>query len=146
MTGVHHRFGWSIARARTAVELTVLVVGFLLGGTIGLGTLVFAFGIGPIVQWALGVFDPSGVVVRRRRAAIAEGPVPAAVPQVADGTLAVGVLESPAGVPPRSRSVMCIARDRRNRRPAGPYPTGITTIASIATARNSRLRYVIEYL
>ena len=50
MTGMHHRYGWSIRRARTAVEIAVLVVGFLLGGTVGLGTVVFALGIGPIVQ------------------------------------------------------------------------------------------------
>ena len=73
MTGLHHRFGWSIRHARTLVELTVLIVGFLLGGTIGLGTVVFALGIGPIVQWALRIFDPTGRVARRRRAAL-EGP------------------------------------------------------------------------
>jgi uncharacterized membrane protein YczE len=50
MTGMHHRYGWSIRRARTGVELAALVVGFLLGGTVGLGTVVFAFGIGPVVQ------------------------------------------------------------------------------------------------
>ena len=50
MTGLHFRFGWSIRRARTAVELSVLVAGYLLGGTIGLGTVVFALGIGPLVQ------------------------------------------------------------------------------------------------
>ncbi|MBA3777980.1 MAG: YitT family protein [Chloroflexi bacterium] len=67
MTGVHHRFGWSIARARTVIEVTVLVAGFLLGGTIGLGTIVFAFGIGPVVQASLRVCDPEGRVMRRRR-------------------------------------------------------------------------------
>ena len=66
MTGLHHRFGWSIRRARTAIELSVLVLGFLLGGTVGLGTVVFAFGIGPIVQWALPIFDQTGRVVRQR--------------------------------------------------------------------------------
>ena len=66
MTSLHHRFGWSIRRARTAIELSVLVAGFLLGGTVGLGTVVFALGIGPVVQWALGIFDPTGRVARRR--------------------------------------------------------------------------------
>jgi uncharacterized membrane protein YczE len=70
MTGLHRRFGWSIRRSRTAVELTVLVLGFLLGGTIGVGTVVFALGIGPLVQAALGVFDRDGRVARRRRAAL----------------------------------------------------------------------------
>jgi uncharacterized membrane protein YczE len=80
MTGIHHRFGWSIRRARTLLEVTVLVIGWLMGGTVGLGTVVFALGIGPIVQWALGIFDPSGVVARRRQASL--GP---ASPLVLDG-------------------------------------------------------------
>ncbi len=72
MTGLHHRFGWSIRRARTAIELAVLVAGFLLGGTIGIGTLLFAFGIGPVVQGFLRVFDREGRVGRRRRPDLAE--------------------------------------------------------------------------
>ncbi|MCJ7709437.1 MAG: hypothetical protein MUQ32_01270 [Chloroflexi bacterium] len=70
MTGLHVRFGWSIRRARTLIELLVLVAGFLMGGTIGLGTIVFALAIGPLVQITLGVFDREGRVSRRRRAAI----------------------------------------------------------------------------
>jgi uncharacterized membrane protein YczE len=72
MTGLHHRFGWSIRRGRTAIELLVLMIGFLLGGTIGLGTILFAFGIGPVVQAFLRVFDPEGRVSRRRRPDLAE--------------------------------------------------------------------------
>jgi uncharacterized membrane protein YczE len=68
MTGLHFRFGWSIRRARTAVELAVLVLGFLAGGTIGLGTVVFALGIGPLVQLMLRIFDRDGRVSKRRRA------------------------------------------------------------------------------
>jgi uncharacterized membrane protein YczE len=83
MTGLHHRFGLSIRRARTAVELTVLVAGFLLGGTVGLGTVVFALGIGPIVQWALGIFDPTGAVARRRAAAL--GPLPVPILEAVEG-------------------------------------------------------------
>ncbi len=70
MTGLHLRFGWSIRRARTGIELCVLVAGFLSGGTIGLGTVVFALGIGPLVQLALRVFDREGRVSRRRRAVL----------------------------------------------------------------------------
>ena len=46
-----------IGVARTALELSVLVLGFVLGGTVGVGTLVFALGIGPVVElafWLLG--------------------------------------------------------------------------------------------
>ncbi len=66
MTGIHHQFGLSIRRARTAIELTVLIAGFLLGGTIGIGTVVFALAIGPLVQVFLGIFDRDGKVARRR--------------------------------------------------------------------------------
>ena len=76
MTGLHHRFGWPIHRARTTVEVTVLILGWLLGGTVGIGTLVFAFGIGPMVQVALRVFDREDRLGRRRRARLeAEGVV-----------------------------------------------------------------------
>jgi uncharacterized membrane protein YczE len=44
------RRGVSIRFARTAIELTVLAVGIALGGAIGIGTAVFALGIGPLVQ------------------------------------------------------------------------------------------------
>ena len=67
MTGLHHRFGWSIRRARTLVEVTVLALGWLLGGSIGIGTVAFAFGIGPLVQFFLGVFDRTGRRAARDR-------------------------------------------------------------------------------
>jgi uncharacterized membrane protein YczE len=70
MTGLHLRFGWSIRRARTGIELSVLILGFLAGGTIGIGTIVFALGIGPAVQVALRVFDREGRVSARRRAVL----------------------------------------------------------------------------
>jgi uncharacterized membrane protein YczE len=73
MVGVHHRFGWSIRRARTAIEVGVLVLGWALGGTIGLGTVVFAFGIGPVVQVMLGVFDRDGRVARRHAVRVLDG-------------------------------------------------------------------------
>jgi len=49
MTGLGRR-GISIRLARTAIELTILVVGLVLGGRVGPGTAVFAFGIGPLVH------------------------------------------------------------------------------------------------
>lgn len=52
MTGLARR-GLSIRMARTGVEATVLVLGLLLGGPVGVGTVVFAFGIGPLVQLVL---------------------------------------------------------------------------------------------
>ncbi|HIE83443.1 MAG TPA: hypothetical protein EYQ00_06135 [Dehalococcoidia bacterium] len=56
MTGLAKR-GVPIALARTSIEIVVLVCGFLLGGSIGLGTLWFAFGIGPLIQ-VIGRYGP----------------------------------------------------------------------------------------
>ena len=47
----------SIRVARTFVELTVMVAGLFLGGSIGIGTLIFMFGIGPLVQLILPRFE-----------------------------------------------------------------------------------------
>jgi len=73
MVGVHHRFGWSIRRARTLIEVSVLIGGWALGGTIGIGTVVFAFGIGPVVQVMLGIFDRDGRISRRREVRVLDG-------------------------------------------------------------------------
>lgn len=72
MTGIHGRFGWSVRRARTAVEVVALLVGFALGGTVGIGTVVFAFGIGPIVQVFLRVFDRGAAEIARTDPDLAE--------------------------------------------------------------------------
>jgi uncharacterized membrane protein YczE len=50
MTGFAARTGRSLRLIRTAIEVVVLVVGFLLGGTVGIGTVLYAVGIGPLVQ------------------------------------------------------------------------------------------------
>ena len=54
--------GVSVRAARTGVEVLVTVLGVLLGGTIGIGTVAFALGIGPLVQVFLPVFDVRGDV------------------------------------------------------------------------------------
>ncbi|MGY1581860.1 membrane protein YczE [Streptomyces sp. MN13] len=56
MTGLHRRTGRSIRLMRTAVEVAVVVTGFALGGTIGVGTLLYAVSIGPLAQLFLRVF------------------------------------------------------------------------------------------
>lgn len=53
MTGLHTRLGIPIWVARAAIELTVLGAGWLLGGSVGLGTVAFALLIGPLVHRAL---------------------------------------------------------------------------------------------
>jgi uncharacterized membrane protein YczE len=50
MTGIAARSGWSIRLVRTGIEVTVLVAGWFLGGTVGVGTVVYALGIGPLIQ------------------------------------------------------------------------------------------------
>jgi uncharacterized membrane protein YczE len=51
--------GSSIRLVRTAIELSALGLGWLLGGTIGVGTVVFALAIGPLVQLFMSAFDLS---------------------------------------------------------------------------------------
>jgi uncharacterized membrane protein YczE len=55
MTALHHRSGIRIGRVRLGIEGSVLVIGWLLGGTVGLGTLLFATLIGQSIAVALGV-------------------------------------------------------------------------------------------
>ncbi|MDQ1216251.1 membrane protein YczE [Microbacterium arborescens] len=57
MSGIHQRWGWPIWAGRLGVEATVLATGWLLGGTVGLGTVLFAVLIGPIVHVSLPLFD-----------------------------------------------------------------------------------------
>lgn len=53
MTGIARRTGWSIRRVRTTLEVAVLALGVVLGGRAGLGTAVFALGVGPVTQFFL---------------------------------------------------------------------------------------------
>ena len=54
MTGLQKLTNKPIALIRTLLEVSVAIVGFYLGGVIGIGTLLFAFGIGPTVS--LGIY------------------------------------------------------------------------------------------
>lgn len=53
MTGIHQRYGWRLWIVRTAIEVTVLLIGWMLGGTVGIGTAAFALLIGPMVGFTL---------------------------------------------------------------------------------------------
>ena len=78
MTGLVARTGGSIRLIRTGIEVTVLAVGFFLGGTVGVGTVLYAIAIGPLVQFFLPL-----VAVRlpeSRTAARAEPAADAVVP------------------------------------------------------------------
>ncbi|HEY2298454.1 MAG TPA: hypothetical protein VGH43_12045 [Jatrophihabitans sp.] len=72
MTGLARRTGRSIRLVRTCLEVTVLVAGWALGGTVGIGTVAYALAIGPLAQVFLAVFDTERVWVRR--------PAPRSVP------------------------------------------------------------------
>ena len=65
MTGLHARFGWPIWAARLGVEASVLLAGWILGGTVGIGTIIFALGIGPLVHRTLPLFDRTRRAARR---------------------------------------------------------------------------------
>jgi uncharacterized membrane protein YczE len=56
MTGLVRRTGGKVGVIRTSIELSVLAVGFALGGTVGLGTVVYALSIGPLLQLLLPAF------------------------------------------------------------------------------------------
>lgn len=66
MTGLARR-GWPVGVARAMIEVTVLALGWLLGGTVGLGTVLFAGLIGPLVHWFLPRLTISDVEVVRAR-------------------------------------------------------------------------------
>ena len=55
MVALHTRTGWRVGTCRALLECTVLVLGVLLGGPVGVGTLLFALGIGPAVQLAFSL-------------------------------------------------------------------------------------------
>ena len=63
MMGLNRKYGWSIRVSRLLVELVVLGSGWLLGGVVGVGTVAFAFCIGPLVQFFLPMFQPKPAYV-----------------------------------------------------------------------------------
>jgi uncharacterized membrane protein YczE len=77
MTGLVKRTGWKIWIVRTAIEVTVLTIGWILGGQVGIGTVAFALLVGPLVNLTLPLL------------AVPMGPPPAGPP--------------PAGRPPAGR-------------------------------------------
>ncbi|MGF6887722.1 putative membrane protein YczE [Nocardia sp. GAS34] len=69
MTGLVARTGWSVWPIRTSIEATVLLTGWLLGGSVGVGTVVYAFGIGPLIHLLIPLVNrwlPGFATVRPR--------------------------------------------------------------------------------
>ncbi|GAB3584501.1 membrane protein YczE [Calidifontibacter terrae] len=63
MTGLHRRTGVSLRVVRTGLEISVLAIGWLLGGVVGIGTVLYAVLIGPLVQfflpWVIVPLEPN---------------------------------------------------------------------------------------
>ena len=72
MTGLGAK-GVPIGVARVAIEVTVLGLGYVLGGTVGIGTVIFAFGVGPLVQFLLPRLSLGPVTPRQEAEARATG-------------------------------------------------------------------------
>jgi uncharacterized membrane protein YczE len=64
MTGLHGRFGWPLAGVRTGIELTAVTLGFLLGGTVGIGSVLFALLIGHAVSFGVKRVGPYAAPAR----------------------------------------------------------------------------------
>lgn len=72
MTGLVGRSGGSVRVVRTSIEVVVLGTGWILGGTVGVGTVVYVLGIGPLVQLLMRseALHPTGRNTRRRAEAV----------------------------------------------------------------------------
>ncbi|MBL11696.1 MAG: hypothetical protein CMB46_02660 [Euryarchaeota archaeon] len=66
MTGLQRKTGIPIGRVRAAIEITVVLVGWYLGGTVGLGTVAFALTIGPVVAICLDIAGRIGEVTEAK--------------------------------------------------------------------------------
>ena len=66
MTGIVARTGWPVKWVRTGIELVVVCVGWILGGSVGLGTVLFALTIGPLVHVFLPMFTIGEQANRRK--------------------------------------------------------------------------------
>lgn len=71
MTGTSQKFGWPIWVVRTGIEVIVLIIGWIMGGNVGIGTLVFALFIGPLIHPTMGWFDVTRKRCRGSETAIA---------------------------------------------------------------------------
>ncbi len=57
MTSIHRRTGLTIGKVRTGIEVIVMIIGYILGGSVGIGTLLFAFGIGPSLVYCCSFLE-----------------------------------------------------------------------------------------
>ncbi len=76
MTGIVRRTGWPVKWVRTAIEVAVVAVGWLLGGSVGVGTVLYAISIGPLVHRFLPMFTIPGATPKASPGAPAESGLP----------------------------------------------------------------------
>lgn len=50
-----NKVGWSVQKTRTIIEVTVAILGLILGGPLGIGTVFMAIALGPIIQWSMKI-------------------------------------------------------------------------------------------
>ncbi|MGG7306081.1 YczE/YyaS/YitT family protein [Curtobacterium sp. AB451] len=81
MVGLHERLGWPVWVARTVIEVSVVVVGWFLGGDVGVGTVIAAFAIGPMVQPLMPLFRRFPWSPERTRSTVAESSRPTPGPE-----------------------------------------------------------------
>ncbi|MGB6247394.1 YczE/YyaS/YitT family protein [Gordonia sp. (in: high G+C Gram-positive bacteria)] len=98
MTGIVARTGWPVRVVRTGLEVIVVAIGFLMGGTLGVGTVLYAVGVGPLIQWFARVMGVDRAVAGdtgpRRAADPSTGPV-------SPGPVSPGPVDPTAATPPR---------------------------------------------
>lgn len=94
MTGLARRTGWSVRVSRTLIEVVVLGVGWLLGGSVGVGTVVYALAIGPLVQLLLPWFMVPAALP----------PAPVAEPGTGESPAGPLAAVDPAGAEPLARN------------------------------------------
>ncbi|MFB6718340.1 YitT family protein [Streptomyces sp. NPDC056237] len=87
MTGLHLRTGRSIRLVRTLIEVAVVVTGFVLGGSLGAGTVLYALTIGPLAQFFLRLFAIGGKPAVEAAAASGESAADACGPDGGDAAV-----------------------------------------------------------
>ncbi len=85
-TGIVARGGYSMRVVRTSIELTVLLTGFLLGGTVGIGTVLYALAIGPITHVTIPALRADRPPQPESRAATPDAPARVSTPAAAART------------------------------------------------------------
>jgi uncharacterized membrane protein YczE len=116
MTGIVARTGWPVHRVRTAIEVSVVAAGWLLGGNFGVGTVLYALAIGPLVQPLLPLL---------------EAPVPPPTPATPTMTPPPG--GRPGSAPLRATKATSVDRSsygspsRASRAVAGEHPSTTTS-------------------